>query len=496
MLFYLLLAILLFVLHYAFRPLYYLLKLKLQFGNQCTMQFFPIIGQLGNVKKYFAKYGDTLKGFQLEVNTKPLIKFRLGNFLNQPVISIVDPEYYKSVFIDHQNYSKVTTIGHNQLINKGLVFSEGEKWHQQRTLLNESFCYDKVLLRLPLMNKIVNENLDNWNESDLVMKFSEITGKIVAKSFFQGTETEFLQVVSQIFVDLQQIFFKRPLIMLKQAILGQAAWQVFPSDFEKKIDKQIRDVRFQLEKIIQMRIMQKQLPGEFDEDEKPQIQDFLDTLLDEYLKQEKTKNKIEIDEIIQQFITLYFAGTDTTANLSANCAALFAQYEDAQEEIYQEIKENINGDVTKESLQKLVKLNAFIQEAQRVRNPTVSPFLRQVKVDHKIKDLQLKKGWYVQVGNFFTQSNINFIDDPFTFNYKRWIDKVNPFFNDNGFVYVPFAAGHRNCIGQHMAKMETKVILIKLLLKYKLTLREQPKWDIRFLYTYQPENIVKFEQRQ
>lgn len=39
------------------------------------------------------------------------------------------------------------------------------------------------------MNKIVNENLDNWNESDLVMKFSEITGKIVAKSFFQGTET-------------------------------------------------------------------------------------------------------------------------------------------------------------------------------------------------------------------------------------------------------------------------------------------------------------------
>ena len=82
------------------------------------------------------------------------------------------------------------------------------------------------------------------------------------------------------------------------------------------------------------------------------------------------------------------------------------------------------------------------------------------------------------------------------FNYKRWLDKVNPFLNDNGFVYVPFAAGHRNCIGQHMAKMETKVILIKLLLKYKLSLREQPKWDFRFLYTFQPENIVKFEQRE
>ena len=33
----------------------------------------------------------------------------------------------------------------------------------------------------------------------------------------------------------------------------------------------------------------------------------------------------------------------------------------------------------------------------RMRNPTVSPFLRQVKVDHKIKDLQLKKGNYYKI---------------------------------------------------------------------------------------------------
>lgn len=36
-------------------------------------------------------------------------------------------------------------------------------------------------------------------------------------------------------------------------------------------------------------------------------------------------NKIEIDEIIQQFITLYFAGTDTTAFSSANTLYLLAQ---------------------------------------------------------------------------------------------------------------------------------------------------------------------------
>ena len=52
-------------------------------------------------------------------------------------------------------------------------------------------------------------------------------------------------------------------------LLGQKAWSVFPSEFEKKIDKQIKDVRFQLEKIIQTRIMHRQLPGEFEEEEKP-----------------------------------------------------------------------------------------------------------------------------------------------------------------------------------------------------------------------------------
>ena len=41
----------------------------------------------------------------------------------------------------------------------------------------------------------------------------------------------------------------------------------------------------------------------------------MDILIENYLKQSNSLTKDNIDEISHQFVTLFFAGTDTTAHL-------------------------------------------------------------------------------------------------------------------------------------------------------------------------------------
>lgn len=41
------------------------------------------------------------------------------------------------------------------------------------------------------------------------------------------------------------------------------------------------------------------------------------------------------------------------------------------------------------------------------------------------------------------------------------------------FQYLPFSAGPRNCVGQRFASMEIIVILVHILSKYKVSMREE-----------------------
>ncbi len=60
------------------------------------------------------------------------------------------------------------------------------------------------------------------------------------------------------------------------------------------------------------------------------------------------------------------------------------------------------------------------------------------------------------------------------------------------FTYVPFGGGERNCLGQHLAKIEGKIVISKILSEYEI--RAEKPIKMRAGFVYGNEN-VNFEMK-
>ena len=68
------------------------------------------------------------------------------------------------------------------------------------------------------------------------------------------------------------------------------------------------------------------------------------------------------------------------------------------------------------------------------------------------------------LGNMYDS---DYFEDPFEFKPERWL-KENPI--KNPYMYLPFSSGVRNCIGQHLALIETRIILAELISRHRFKL--------------------------
>jgi cytochrome P450 len=64
-----------------------------------------------------------------------------------------------------------------------------------------------------------------------------------------------------------------------------------------------------------------------------------------------------------------------------------------------------------------------------------------------------------------THFDPNIFEDPLKFDIDRWNKPPA-----DTFAFTPFSAGGRNCIGQHLALLEIKTLLVFLIIKFELKL--------------------------
>ncbi|KAK3594422.1 hypothetical protein CHS0354_037447 [Potamilus streckersoni] len=176
-------------------------------------------------------------------------------------------------------------------------------------------------------------------------------------------------------------------------------------------------------------------------------------------------------EIRNEANTFMFEGHDTTSSAISWILYSLAEHMDVQNKVRIEVdsimEDRQTDDLQWDDLSHLEYLGMVIKEGMRQHCP-VPVVARQLTKDFQIDGHVFPSGTSVAVDIYMLHHNEEVWERPMEFIPERFskenASKIGPF------QFIPFSAGPRNCIGQNFAMNEVKVVLAKLVHRYKFEL--------------------------
>ncbi|KAM3142823.1 hypothetical protein pb186bvf_005207 [Paramecium bursaria] len=478
--------LLVFCLYRILYPLIVGLKLKIQLGNKVEIQYIPLLGMIHYFQKGLNQFDDIIYFRKNGLYKNPEQQVIATNLMLTPVFIFTDPLLAKEIYQNVDNYKKFgNQLFNNLLGNKGIVFSEEEVWRLQRKQMGDLFTYSKLIDLIPYVKEQVKQVMQ-FNKGErvkLVQESSKVTSKVILKTFFNKNDSTIINGKEEVdeLIELGVEIFKITYTSLWHYIRG--SFGITPnsdmpkflmSSMEKSILQRIYQYRTHIKKMIEQRIVS------FNEEDKD--------VISQMLKGKKITEDLK-EEILHQYLTFVFAGTHTTSNFAALSTYYLAKYPQIQLRLREELQ-NIDYDqIDGETITKLPLLNAFVNECLRFGSPSDGLIPRVAAKDHYVGQIFVKKGTMVDIGLIPITTHPKYFENSQEFDIDRWMKTKS---NDG---FIPFSGGRRNCIGQHLALIETKLILIYLIQNYNITIDDQTKLVMHYGFAYEPvdDRLVKFE---
>lgn len=171
-------------------------------------------------------------------------------------------------------------------------------------------------------------------------------------------------------------------------------------------------------------------------------------------------------ELRDQIMTLFFAGHETSATALCWLHYLLSRYPEARNRLQREVDEVIGTRrPAAEDIQKLSYTEQVINEALRLYSP-IHSISRVATEDNTIGGYHIRKGSTVVVWMYATHRLPHYWLDPERFDPERFALRRQA--ERPRFSFLPFAVGHRNCIGGSMAMIEIKMIVACIARRYRL----------------------------
>nr|ATW72318.1 cytochrome p450 CYP3049B5 [Brachionus calyciflorus] len=178
-------------------------------------------------------------------------------------------------------------------------------------------------------------------------------------------------------------------------------------------------------------------------------------------------NEIDIEDLIDDFLTFFVAGQETTSNMLAFAILELGQNPDALEKLRNEIDSVIGSkqEITSDDLTKMKYLSCVLKET--LRKWALTPLTnRQSTIPFKIYDYDIPLGSEVQVSSYVSGRQEEFFPNSDKFEPERFSDENKI----NTYTYFPFSLGPRNCIGQNFSLIEGKICLAKIVQNFDIKL--------------------------
>jgi len=394
----------------------------------------------------------------------PVARLRLGPLLYHLVS---DPALIATVLQDRADrYVRDTRSSRNirLVTGEGLLCFDGELWRRHRRLAQPIFHHRRIMALAEIMVRTAEESVARWDAAvrssqtlDLASEMSRLTFTIVGRCLFGSELGPRATDVEQAFPVLLEELFNRA-----QSAVSLPIW--LPTPAHRRFQRAIATVNDVVRTVLDER-----------RGATADRPDLLSLLLEARYEDGSSLSEQEVRDHI---VTFLLAGHETTASALTWTLCLLATHADTLHAVETELDATLQGQpLTLDTLPQLTHLDAVIRESLRLY-PTIWISERRVTTADTLGGFDIPAGSTVVISPYVTQRLATHWPDPDAFRPARFLgEHATRTLAKDG--YFPFGAGPHQCIGQHFAMMEAKIVLASLLSRFRVRLTNvtlPPAW--------------------
>ncbi|CAG9769847.1 unnamed protein product [Ceutorhynchus assimilis] len=429
-----------------------------------------LLGHAGIFIGLTPEQGWSLARRVLKKATTPILTCYVGPFL--VAVCVMGPEELEAAIGSMKNLEKCEVYFFlKRWLEQGLLTSAGPKWQKRRKILTPAFHFSILLDFIDLFNKEV-DNFVNGVEANHLDQPVDVTPLISDYTLLTISETS---MGTKLDLQTQEgRNYKKAVDDIGKVVYERivAPWLWYPRIFDLS---SFRKVEYRSLKILHSftdNIIKKRSENfkTFDEDFENSYTKRKYPLLDILLNTKFKHNSIDDRGIREEVDTFMFEGHDTTAASLNFTTMLLANHAEIQQ-VYQEIINILGTDLsTKPTYADLQQMSLL--ESLRLY-PPVHIVGRTSSEEITTKYGIIPKGALLVTFIYDLHRNPKYWPDPEKFDPSRHLPENSV--GRHPFVYIPFSAGPRNCIGQRFAMLEMKAFFCGVLRKFKLEPVDTPE---------------------
>ena len=367
---------------------------------------------------------------------------------------ITNPRDVRHVLQDNaRNYHKSPLYEKLRIsIGNGLLTSEDDFWLRQRRIAQPAFSRQRISALAAVMSGAAREAVQRWEASrpaapvDIADEMMRITRTVVLRALLGADLGPFAYRVD----DAWKVMNEH---------IGESFWSLgltdhLPTPRQRRFQRARAVLQAAVDHLIADR---RRSPSD-----RGDLLSMLMTARDEETGETMTDRQLRVE-----VTTFLLAGQETTSLVLTWTWFLLSEHPQARMRLDAELDALGGRPPELADLPNLPYTRMVIDEAMRLYPPAWG-FSRQALGDDELGGYHLPRGWLAFVIPFVLHRLPAFWEDPDRFDPERFSPErsgARP-----KFVYIPFGAGPRQCIGNHFALLEAQLVIATLAQRFRLRL--------------------------
>jgi cytochrome P450 len=366
-----------------------------------------------------------------------------------------DPEMLKELLITHRTkYMKNIRYRHIQaLVGQGLLLSEAAEWRRQRVITQPAFKPDTLDAQVGWMGEHTDRFLDRWQahadggitfdvEPDFNRLAQLLSGRFLLGEPFAEIADEFCDIAA----DVKRHWPQAPRNIVRAFMKPDPRKMALFDAAIERLDHCL------------LGFVQKHRATDYEGC----------GVLTRIVHTSRAEGNLFDDKSLRdQLSTMFFAGHETSATGLCWIHWALSNHPAVRAKLNAEVA-TLDGRIpTAEDIHNLQYTQQVIEESLRLHSP-IHAISRVAMEDNTVGGYFIPKGQTVVISMYAIHRQDRLYPDAEKFDPERFTPENVA--SRHRFAYLPFAAGHRNCIGAAQAMIELKLIVARIAQRFVLTL--------------------------